>query len=124
MSFLTIILYDPYLSFARGGADLIGANVELQRDNINLTDKYLGEGYGRPTPGVYDAIDLLATTEGILTDPVYSGKAVAAIVDLTSRDELKGPIVFWHTGGYHALFDPHYAANIWSSVDRLAKISL
>lgn len=113
-----------YLAFARGGADLIGANVDLRRKDINLTEKYLGEGYGRPSPGVYDAIDLLATTEGILTDPVYSGKAVAAIVDLASRKELKGPIVFWHTGGYHALFDPHYARNVWSSVDRLAQIEL
>ncbi|WP_245442259.1 pyridoxal-phosphate dependent enzyme [Rhizobium chutanense] len=95
-----------YLSFARGGARLIGAEVELTRDHIDISEAYLGEGYGLPAAGVYEAIDLLATKEGLLVDPVYSGKAAAAIIDLAARNELKGPVVFWHTGGYHALFDP------------------
>lgn len=113
-----------YLSFARGGARMINADVELTRDHINITQAYLGEGYGLPARGVYEAIDLLATEEGLLVDPVYSGKAVAAIIDLASKNELKGPVVFWHTGGYHALFDPRYAKRIWSSIDRLSGIAL
>lgn len=113
-----------YLSHAQGGARLINSDVQLTRDHINLTEAYLGEGYGMPAKGVYEAIDLLATKEGLLVDPVYSGKAVAAIVDLASKGELEGPVVFWHTGGYHALFDPRFARKIWSQVDRLAKISL
>lgn len=113
-----------YLAHAQGGARLLGSDIQLTRDHINLTEAYLGEGYGKPADGVYAAIDLLATKEGLLVDPVYSGKAVAAIVDLASKGELEGPIVFWHTGGYHALFDPRYAKKIWSQVDRLAKIEL
>ncbi|MBB4234470.1 1-aminocyclopropane-1-carboxylate deaminase/D-cysteine desulfhydrase [Rhizobium esperanzae] len=113
-----------YLSFAQGGAHLINAEVELTRDHINITEAYLGEGYGLPAAGIYEAIDLLATKEGLMVDPVYSGKAVAAIIDLAARKELKGPVVFWHTGGYHALFDPRYAKRIWSAIDRLSGIAL
>ncbi|RUM20458.1 pyridoxal-phosphate dependent enzyme [Rhizobium vallis] len=113
-----------YLSHARGGARLINADLELTRDHINITEAYLGDGYGLPATGVYEAIDLLATTEGVLVDPVYSGKAVAAIIDLASKNELKGPVVFWHTGGYHALFDPRYAKRIWSAIDRLSDVAL
>ncbi|OWV82387.1 1-aminocyclopropane-1-carboxylate deaminase [Rhizobium sp. R634] len=113
-----------YLSFARGGARLIDAEVELTRDHINVTQAYLGEGYGLPADGIYEAIDLLATKEGLLVDPVYSGKAIAAIMDLAAKGELNGPVVFWHTGGYHALFDPRYAKRIWSALDRLAGILL
>jgi D-cysteine desulfhydrase len=115
---------DTYLSFANGGAKLIGADIKLKREHINITEAYLGEGYGLPTSGVYEAIDLLATTEGLLVDPVYSGKAAAAIIDLASKGELKGPVVFWHTGGYHALFDPHYAKRIWNEIARLSSIEL
>lgn len=113
-----------YLSYARGGARLIGAEIELQRNHINITEAYLGEGYGLPAAGVYEAIDMLATMEGIMVDPVYSAKAVAAIVDLASKKELKGPVVFWHTGGYHALFDPRFAKRIWSNMPRLSNTEL
>ncbi|MFQ6186467.1 1-aminocyclopropane-1-carboxylate deaminase/D-cysteine desulfhydrase [Sinorhizobium meliloti] len=113
-----------YLSFARGGASLIGADVELTREHINISEAYLGEGYGKPANGIYEAIDLLATKEGLLVDPVYSGKAVAAIIDLAKKNELKGPVVFWHTGGYHALFDPRYAKRIWAEIGRLSNITL
>lgn len=113
-----------YLSFAQGGARLINSEIELTRDHINITEAYLGEGYGLPVRGIYEAIDLLATSEGLIVDPVYSGKAVAAIMDLASKNELEGPVVFWHTGGYHALFDPHFAKRIWSSIGRLSCIAL
>jgi 1-aminocyclopropane-1-carboxylate deaminase/D-cysteine desulfhydrase len=108
-----------YLSFANGGARLIGANFELARSDINLTDEYLGNGYGLPASGVMEAIDLLARTEGIIVDPIYSGKAVAALVDLAAKKDLEGPCVFWHTGGYHGIFDPKYGRGIWSAIKRL-----
>lgn len=113
-----------YLAFAQGGARLIGAELELTRNDINLTEDYLGDGYGLPAPGVMEAIDLLATTEGILVDPVYSAKAVAALIDLAAKKELKGPVVFWHTGGYHSLFDPHYSRKVWSGIERLSSLQL
>lgn len=113
-----------YLSFAQGGARLLGAQLDLTRDHINITEDYLGDGYGQPLTGIYEAIDLLASKEGVVVDPIYSGKAVAAIIDLASKNELKGPVVFWHTGGYHAVFDPNYAKRIWSSIGRLATVTL
>lgn len=113
-----------YLSYARGAAKIINADIEISRSQINITQEYLGEGYGLPTAGIYEAIDLLAAKEGLLVDPVYSGKAVAAIIDLASKKELKGPVVFWHTGGYHALFDPSFAKRVWGSIERLSKIKL
>lgn len=113
-----------YLAYAQGGARLIGADVKLTRSDINLTEDYLGDGYGLPAPGVMEAIDLLATTEGILVDPVYSAKAVAALIDLAAKKELEGPVVFWHTGGYQALFDPHYSRKVWSEIKRLSVVPL
>lgn len=113
-----------YLAFAQGGARLIGAEVELTRSDIHLTENYLGDGYGLPAPGVMEAIDLLAATEGILVDPVYSAKAVAALIDLAAKKELEGPVVFWHTGGYHALFDPHYSRKVWTEIKRLSDVQL
>ncbi len=113
-----------YLSFAQGGARLLGAQMDLTRDHINITEDYLGDGYGLPLTGIYEAIDLLASKEGVVVDPIYSGKAVAAIIDLASKNDLKGPVVFGHTGGYHAVFDPNYAKRIWSSIERLASVTL
>ncbi|WP_262137605.1 1-aminocyclopropane-1-carboxylate deaminase/D-cysteine desulfhydrase [Pseudomonas sp. Marseille-Q5117] len=113
-----------YLSYARGAAKIINSDVDISRSHINISQEYLGDGYGMPSVGIYEAIDFLASKEGLLVDPVYSGKAVAAIIDLASKQDLKGPVVFWHTGGYHALFDPNYAKRVWSSIDRLSKIKL
>lgn len=113
-----------YLSFAQGGARFLGSNVEISRSDINVTEDYLGDGYGKHAEGIYEAIDLLARTEGILVDPVYSAKSIAAIIDLARRKELQGPVVFWHTGGYHSLFDPHYAKLAWSQIGRLSSIKL
>lgn len=118
---------EQYLSFARGGAALLGADLGLTRDDITLTDAYLGEGYGLPATGAMEAVDLLARTEGIVVDPVYSAKAAAAVIDRgrrAGRDGLTEPIVFWHTGGMHAMFDPHFAGRAWSEIPRLAAIEL
>jgi len=70
-----------------------------------LVDGFIGSGYAIPTPGGRAAMSLLARSEGILTDPVYTAKALDAVVKLTSARELgQGPVVFWHTGGLPALF--------------------
>lgn len=115
-----------YLSFAQGGAKLLGADLDLDLypADLDLTEAYLGEGYGLPAEGTMEAVDLLARTEGIVVDPVYSAKAVAAIIDRSKRQDLTEPIVFWHTGGMHAMFDPHYAKRAWSEIPRLTAINL
>ena len=68
-------------------------------------DGFIGSGYAIPTPGGRVAMSLLARSEGILTDPVYTAKALDALVKLASVHELgQEPMVFWHTGGLPALF--------------------
>jgi 1-aminocyclopropane-1-carboxylate deaminase/D-cysteine desulfhydrase-like pyridoxal-dependent ACC family enzyme len=75
-------------------------------DQIELTDEFLGPGYGISTPEMVEAIALFARTEGLLLDPVYSGKAGAALVSLVRRGELRPDerVLFLHTGGAPALF--------------------
>ena len=72
---------------------------------------YLGAGYAIPTDGGQAALHLLAESEAILTDPVYSAKALHAVSDL-ARDG-RGPLIFWHTGGIPALFSDEAGVSAW-----------
>jgi D-cysteine desulfhydrase family pyridoxal phosphate-dependent enzyme len=83
---------------AAGAAELLGVQADLPPPDVDMG--FLGDGYAVPTAEGIDAIRLLARTEGIVCDPIYSGKALAALV----AADHEGPAVFWHTGGYHALF--------------------
>ncbi len=76
---------------------------------IQLWDDYYAPGYGLPTEEGLEAVKLLAKLEGILLDPVYTGKAMAGLIDGISRQRFKddGPILFIHTGGAPALFAYH-----------------
>lgn len=112
-----------YLRLANEASSFLNANVQITPDHIELNFDYLGEGYGQPAPGVAEAIDLMARLEGIVVDPVYSAKAVAGLVDLARRGAVEGPVLFWHTGGYHALFDPAYARRLWRELPRLRQSS-
>lgn len=78
----------------------------LEASDVFLDSGSLGPGYGRPSDEGCEAIDLLATLEGILLDPVYTGKAMAALLRRFSTDENRsgGPVLFWHTGGAPSLF--------------------
>ena len=81
-------------------------NIDIQRNKILVDDHYVGKGYAIPTDGTLEAIDLLAKTEGILLDPVYSGKAMAGLIDMVRKGDFKNneKILFLHTGGSAALF--------------------
>jgi len=86
-------------------ADLLGTD-PVPLDEVHLDDAWLGRGYGLPTPEMLDALRLVARTEGVLLDPVYSGKAMAALVG-SCRPGAKrpgAPQVFVHTGGVPGLF--------------------
>lgn len=80
--------------------------LELLTQDIIVSDDYIGPGYGIPTPACVEAIRLLARTEGIFLDPVYSGKAMAGLIDLIRRGEInhQHKILFLHTGGAPSLF--------------------
>jgi 1-aminocyclopropane-1-carboxylate deaminase/D-cysteine desulfhydrase-like pyridoxal-dependent ACC family enzyme len=78
----------------------------VTRADVKTTGKFIGKAYGQPTPGGIEAIKLVARTEGILCDPVYTGKGLAALIaDVRGGKWTKNQnIIFLHTGGAPALF--------------------
>ncbi len=80
--------------------------LELEVGDLDLevSDDYIGPGYGQPTPEGRAAMELVARTEGLVLDPVFTAKAMAALIDLAPG--LEGPVVFWHTGGAPTTFGP------------------
>jgi D-cysteine desulfhydrase family pyridoxal phosphate-dependent enzyme len=91
---------------ANAAAERLGIETRLETSDINVTEEYVGAGYGIPTPGCLEAITLLARTEGILLDPSYSGKSMAGLIDAIRQGRFSADqdVVFIHTGGTPALF--------------------
>ena len=91
---------------ARDAAHALGWDVEIREDEVESHDDYVGPGYGQPSPDGLAAIELAARTEGLLLDPVYTGKAMAGLIDhaRTGRLGSDDVVVFIHTGGLPALF--------------------
>ncbi|WBW63030.1 MULTISPECIES: D-cysteine desulfhydrase [Klebsiella] len=88
----------------------VANSLELQATaGIQLWDDYFAPGYGTPNDEGMEAVKLLAQLEGILLDPVYTGKAMAGLIDGINQKRFKdeGPILFIHTGGAPALFAYH-----------------
>jgi L-cysteate sulfo-lyase len=88
-------------------AALLGAAEDaIPRDAVLVDDRWVGGGYGVPTDAMVDAVRLLATTEGILLDPVYSGKGLAGLLGniADGRFTEDQNVVFVHTGGSVGLF--------------------
>jgi D-cysteine desulfhydrase family pyridoxal phosphate-dependent enzyme len=97
---------------ANAAAKRLGLMITITPAEVISLNDYLGPGYGRLTPECIEAIKLVAQTEGLLLDPVYTGKAMAGLIDWARRG-LIGPeetVVFLHTGGVPALFA--YAAEL------------
>ncbi|MDH4047500.1 MAG: D-cysteine desulfhydrase [Gammaproteobacteria bacterium] len=87
-------------------AAYVGAAGTVERRDIVADCNYVGEGYGIPTEGMNEAVLLLARLEGLLFDPVYSGKALAGMIDLVAKRQFnkKDNLLFIHTGGSAGLF--------------------
>jgi 1-aminocyclopropane-1-carboxylate deaminase/D-cysteine desulfhydrase-like pyridoxal-dependent ACC family enzyme len=104
--------HEAYLSpeeiaqLAQGAASLLGVGTGITADQLSTTTEYVGERYGVPSAGSLDAIRMLGSLEGILLDPVYSGKGFAGLLDYCQRGIVGSGerIVFVHTGGLPALF--------------------
>jgi D-cysteine desulfhydrase family pyridoxal phosphate-dependent enzyme len=93
-------LVETILEIANGALSLAGADTPLNADRVHVDSDYLGDGYGLPTPATIEAIRLVAGTEGILLDPVYSGKAMSGLIGRIRTGEVGGgDVVFVHTGG-------------------------
>ena len=97
---------DKVFMLAQQTADLLGVPGSVSRDKGVANCDYIGEGYGIPTPSMMEAVTMLARLEGILLDPVYSGKGMAGLIDLIRKGHYrKGQnIVFLHTGGAVGLY--------------------
>jgi 1-aminocyclopropane-1-carboxylate deaminase/D-cysteine desulfhydrase-like pyridoxal-dependent ACC family enzyme len=91
------------LGLLDGLVELIGLRVPDER--VVLEDDQLGAGYGRRTAAADEAAGLLARTEGILVDPIYTAKALAGLVARVRHGRLSGPVVFWHAGGTPGIFE-------------------
>ena len=91
---------------ANEAAKLIGIGHEPELHRLRVFDEYIGEGYAIPTKEGIEAILMAARTEGLILDPVYTGKAMAGLIDLARKGEIgRGrPVLFWHTGGAGGLF--------------------
>ena len=87
-------------------AELLGVPGSVKRESVMANCDYVGGGYGVPTPGMVEAVTMLARLEGILLDPVYSGKGMAGLIDLCRKGHFKKGqnVVFLHTGGAVALY--------------------
>ena len=94
------------LALACETADYIGRPGIVDERDVVANCDYIGAGYGAPTASMNEAVLLLARLEGLLLDPVYTGKALAGLIDLTRRGNFADAenIVFLHTGGAAALF--------------------
>ena len=88
-----------------------GGRNDFEEEDVLANADYCMAGYGIVTQAEREAVGLFAKTEGLLLDPVYTGRAAAGMVDLIRRGYFKRgeTVLFWHTGGQPALFADRYA---------------
>jgi D-cysteine desulfhydrase len=99
--------YDHELAdIANETAKYIGFDAQFAAGDFNVDYGYLGGGYGVASDLEREAIRLLGWREGILLDPVYTGRAMGALIDLIRKKAFRSDetVLFWHTGGAPALF--------------------
>jgi len=84
----------------------VGINSAIPGDAVLCFGDYVGPGYSLPTPQMAEAVRMLARLEGILMDPVYTGKAMAGLIDLIRKGffSKEENVMFVHTGGSPALY--------------------
>ncbi len=99
---------------AGDASEMLGARLEFSEKDVLANADYCQAGYGVITAAEQEAIRLFAHTEGLLLDPVYTGRAAAGLIDLIRRGEFKNheSVLFWHTGGQPALFAEQYAGRM------------
>jgi L-cysteate sulfo-lyase len=93
-------------ALAEATADYVGVRGGISRATVEANCDFIGPGYGQPTESMGAAVLLLARLEGVLLDPVYSGKAMAGLIDLVRKGAFRKDerVVFLHTGGAVGLF--------------------
>lgn len=90
--------------------DRLGKKLKISSGDVEVNADYLGAGYGEMGAAEREAIQAFARLEGVLLDPVYTGRAAAGLIDLARRGHFQPgeTVLFWHTGGTPALFAARY----------------
>jgi 1-aminocyclopropane-1-carboxylate deaminase/D-cysteine desulfhydrase-like pyridoxal-dependent ACC family enzyme len=104
------ILQERVAKLASETSERMGARIEFAPSEVLVNDEYAAPGYGVLTGAEREAISLFAKYEGLLLDPVYTGRAAAGLVNLIRKGFFKKDetVLFWHTGGQPALFAEIY----------------
>lgn len=95
-------------------ATMLGHEGAVKREDVFADCDYVGPGYGLPTPAMVEAVRMLAETEGLLFDPVYTGKGLSGLIDWVRKGKFQktDKVIFLHTGGSAALFGYPEAFNL------------
>jgi D-cysteine desulfhydrase family pyridoxal phosphate-dependent enzyme len=96
-------IVSEFAEMGKGLAELLDVP-PLPASRFLMNFRHVGEGYGAPYGPAMEAIGLAARREGVLLDPVYTGKAFAGMLELMRQGEISGRVLFWHTGGVPSLF--------------------
>jgi D-cysteine desulfhydrase family pyridoxal phosphate-dependent enzyme len=106
INFLDWVPEEKVLEINQAICKVLKIDFSINTERIFSTSDYIGEGYGFVTDKCIEAIKLVAKTEGIFLDPVYSGKAMAGLIDHINTGKLskEDTVLFIHTGGTPALF--------------------
>lgn len=101
-------------ALASDASEKLGERIDFTREDVLANEEYCSAGYGVLTDSEREAVRLFAEYEGLLLDPVYTGRAAAGMIDLIRKGFFKKSetILFWHTGGQPALFAEQYANKI------------
>jgi D-cysteine desulfhydrase family pyridoxal phosphate-dependent enzyme len=101
-------------ALASDASEKLGERIEFTPAEVSANADYCGAGYGVLTDAEREAVKLFAKYEGLLLDPVYTGRAAAGMIDLIRKGFFKKDemVLFWHTGGQPALFADKYANKI------------
>ena len=99
---------------ATQASEKLSEQIQFTSDDVLVNENYCQAGYGVFGDGEREAIKLFASTEGLLLDPVYTGRAAAGMIDLIRKGFFKRDetILFWHTGGQPALFADKYSQDV------------
>jgi D-cysteine desulfhydrase len=101
-------------ALASDASPAFGTRIAFDAEDVHVDDCYCGPGYGVLTDLEREAIRVFARSEGILLDPVYTGRSAGGLLDLIRRGVFPSDarILFWHTGGQPALFAEPYRSEL------------